>query len=181
MCYDNIGDYMNIYLPDMYFKSVYDINYQKLKEMGIKAILFDLDNTIRKVGDKYPEKNIKTLFDQLKKDFIIILFSNNISPKRVIFFADYYGIDYIARAGKPKQKGFNKALKFVKSKKELCIIGDQMLTDIKGGNIFGITTIFVDKFCNKEELWTIPNRIIEKLIIKRYKKLKMFEKGKYYG
>ena len=37
---------MDIFIPDIYQKSIYDINYNKLKKAGIKCILFDLDNNI---------------------------------------------------------------------------------------------------------------------------------------
>lgn len=34
------------YLPDMYKKNIFDINYDKLKKKGIKCLIFDLDNTL---------------------------------------------------------------------------------------------------------------------------------------
>ena len=37
---------MYSFLPDMYVKSIYQIDYKSLKNSGIKVILFDLDNTI---------------------------------------------------------------------------------------------------------------------------------------
>ena len=32
--------------PDMYKKDIYEINYEKLQDLGIKYLFFDLDNTI---------------------------------------------------------------------------------------------------------------------------------------
>ena len=37
---------MDKFIPDMYYKSIYDINYKKLLKMNIKCIVFDLDNTV---------------------------------------------------------------------------------------------------------------------------------------
>ena len=37
---------MNLLKPNNYYKNIYIINYQKLKENNIKCLLFDLDNTI---------------------------------------------------------------------------------------------------------------------------------------
>ncbi len=37
---------MEKYIPDVYQKSIYTIDYSKLKEKGIKCLLFDLDNTL---------------------------------------------------------------------------------------------------------------------------------------
>ena len=34
------------YLPDIYKKNIFDINYNKLKKKDIKCLIFDLDNTL---------------------------------------------------------------------------------------------------------------------------------------
>ena len=37
---------MNLFYPSIYNKNILNINYEKLKEKGIKLLIFDLDNTI---------------------------------------------------------------------------------------------------------------------------------------
>ena len=37
---------MKKYIPNVYQKSIFDINYNKLKESKIKLLLFDIDSTI---------------------------------------------------------------------------------------------------------------------------------------
>ena len=37
---------LELFKPDIYQKSILDINYKTLKEKGIKCIVFDLDNTL---------------------------------------------------------------------------------------------------------------------------------------
>ena len=37
---------MALYKPTMYKKNIFDIDYKKLKENGIKCLVFDLDNTL---------------------------------------------------------------------------------------------------------------------------------------
>ena len=63
---------------------------------------------------------------------------------------------------------------------EIAIIGDQILTDVLGGNRIGILTIFVDPLTKKDMIWTKFNRIIEKRVIKRLSKKSILIKGKYY-
>ena len=53
---------MEKFYPDVYQKSIYTINYEKLKENGIKCLLFDLDNTCVPYVDKLPSKKLKNLF-----------------------------------------------------------------------------------------------------------------------
>ena len=71
---------MNYFYPDVYQKSIYTIKYEKLKENGIKCLLFDLDNTCVPYVDRVPTKKLKNHFDKLQDmGFKVIIFSN--SPK----------------------------------------------------------------------------------------------------
>ena len=84
---------MNYFYPDVYQKSIYTINYDKLKENGIKCLLFDLDNTCVPYVDKKPTKKLKNHFDKLKDSgFTVIIFSN--SPRnRLEPFKKYLNVD----------------------------------------------------------------------------------------
>ena len=46
------------FVPDIYQKSIYDINYDTLKKRGIKCLIFDLDNTLVPVTVKKPTKKV---------------------------------------------------------------------------------------------------------------------------
>ena len=41
---------MNKYVPNMYKKNINDIDYEKLKNLNIKCLMFDLDNTLLKLN-----------------------------------------------------------------------------------------------------------------------------------
>ena len=58
---------MEKYIPDVYQKSIYTINYDVLASRGIKCILFDLDNTMVPITVKNSNKKIKELFDAINK------------------------------------------------------------------------------------------------------------------
>ena len=63
----------------------------------------------------------------------------------------------------------------------MCIIGDQIVTDVLAGKRFHIKTILVDPLGEKDLKITGLNRKIEAKIVKRYEKRGLFERGKYYG
>ena len=63
--------------PDYKAKTVFEINYDKLKEDGIKTIAFDLDSTVMKSKSGVFAEETLQLFDNLKKDFSIVIISNN--------------------------------------------------------------------------------------------------------
>ena len=88
------------FIPDVYQENIFTINYKKLKKDGIKCLLFDLDNTISPAKEVVLYEETKKLFNKLKKDFKIILFSNNF-PKRVSKFGQFYDVDIACLSLKP--------------------------------------------------------------------------------
>ena len=69
---------MEKYVPDMYKKSIYDIDYKKLKKNGIKCILFDLDNTLVPYYKNKPSRKVKDFIERVKDmGFKVIIFSNS--------------------------------------------------------------------------------------------------------
>lgn len=172
---------MNNFCPQIYQKNIYTINYQKLKSNGIKCLLFDLDNTCIPYVDKKPTKELKELFDKLKDiGFKVIIFSN--SPReRLEPFKKYLNVDCSAKSGKPRKRKFLKVLQIYNlNLPEVAVIGDQLVTDIYGGNRVGITTILVNPISNVDMPFTKIHRLIEKKIIKKMTKEGIFKLGDYY-
>ncbi|NLL44972.1 MAG: YqeG family HAD IIIA-type phosphatase [Mollicutes bacterium] len=172
---------MGNFIPDIYQKSIYMIDYQKLKERGIKCLLFDVDNTLVPISIKVPNKKIKDLFNEIKeKGFKIILFSNS-HKRRLKVFKDELEVDCCAFACKPFSKKFLAVLKeYNYNVSEVAIIGDQLLTDVLGGNKVGITTILVNPISPKDAFFTKIMRRYERRIFFKLRKNNLFIKGKYY-
>lgn len=172
---------MEIYLPDIYQKSIYTIDYSKLLNKGIKCLLYDLDNTIVPSNKKVAPKKAKDLFTSLKqKGFDVFIFSN--SPKlRLKNFTSSLNVDGISSARKPMPGKLKKFLKEYGYKEdEVAIIGDQLMTDIKVGNKVGITTVLVNPVSEKDFIVTKFNRFLEKRKMKELTDNNLFYKGRYY-
>ena len=172
---------MNNFHPDIYQKSIYSIDYNKLKERGIKCLLFDLDNTCIPYKEKGPTDKLKKLFFKLEeKNFKVIILSN--SPrKRLEVFKKELNVDCCAKAGKPRKKNFLKIIKLYDyDLSEIAIIGDQIVTDIYGGNRVGITTILINPISNIDMPFTKIYRYIEKKKIAKMTKQGIFKVGNYY-
>jgi len=167
-------------IPNMYCKSIYEIDYEQLKNKKIKCLLFDLDNTCVPYPEKKPTEELKTLFKTLEKmDFKVIIFSNT-TPNRLEKFKEL-GVEVSGLSKKPSKKNFIKILKkYFYQKKEVCIIGDQLFTDIYGGNKVGIYTMLVDPLGPKDFIFTKFTRMLEKIVFNSFAKKKIHEKGVYY-
>lgn len=172
---------MDKYMPDIYQQSIYTIDYQKLKKRGIKCLLFDLDNTLVPSYIKEPNDKIKELFDNLKNEgFQVILFSNS-GKNRLQPFKEYLEVDCCASACKPLRVKFLRVLKKINVKEtEVAIIGDQIMTDILGGNRVGITTILINPVSQKDFILTNVTRFLENRVLNKLTKRNLFLKGKYY-
>ena len=83
---------MDFFVPDMYQKSIYTINYKKLKKNGIKCLLFDLNNTIASYEVDYPDNKLREFMFELEKDFKVIIVSNS-SKNRVRPFKEKLNLD----------------------------------------------------------------------------------------
>jgi len=166
--------------PTMYQKSIYDIDYQRLKKEKIKCLLFDLDNTCVPYPQKTPTKELKELFKKLQEmDFNVIIFSNT-TKKRLEKFSEL-NVEISAMSKKPSTKNFYKILKkYFYQKKEVCIIGDQLFTDIYGGNKTGIKTLLVEPLGDKDFPITKISRQLERLVFHTFEKKAILKKGEYY-
>lgn len=169
------------FMPDIYQKSIYYINYDKLYKKGIRCILFDLDNTITPPHVRKPTKRLMKLFDELKdKGFKLIIMSN--SPKhRIEPYKTVLNVDACAFALKPRKNKYERIMeKFKYKPTEVAAIGDQLITDIYGANKLDITSILVNPLTEHDYTVTFFNRMIEKIIYSKLEKKELFIRGKYY-
>ena len=108
------------------------------------------------------------------------IFSNNFE-KRVREFSSFYDVEFEYLSLKPLSHKYKKILRENNYKPSLvAAIGDQIVTDIYGGNKAGVITILVDPISEIDEKETFINRKIEKMIFKKFEKQKLFKKGRYY-
>ncbi len=172
---------MYIFLPDIYQKSIYTIDYESLKNAGIKIILFDLDNTIIPINTDVPNKKLKTLFEDIKNMGMKPVIMSNSGKKRVAPFKEGLYVDAAYSSMKPLKRKYKKILNLYNVKpSEVAAIGDQMLTDIFGANRMGVTSILVNPISSNDFKITKINRFFENIVIKHFSKRSVFERGKYY-
>ena len=116
----------------------------------------------------------------MEKDFFVIICSNN-SRRRLKPYMEDLGVDGVAWSMKPLMHGLIVIkTRYKLKKKEMVLIGDQIVTDIFAGNKFRIKTILVDPLGIKDMKITYLNRKIEDFIVKIYTKRGKFERGRYY-
>ncbi len=171
---------LNKFVPKMYKKNIYEINFDLLKKQGIKLILFDLDNTLTPAREEKYYKKTKELFEKLKKDFEVVIFSNNFK-NRVSKYGEYYDVELEYLSLKPL---FFKYMKIKKKyglkSNEIATVGDQLLTDVFGANNMKMYSILITPVSKIDLRETWLNRYIEGKIFNHLGKKNILKKGKYY-
>lgn len=164
-------DVLSLFLPDDHVKDIFEITPQKLKEKGIKGIITDLDNTLVEWDRASATPRLIEWFDEMKQHDILVTIVSNNQKKRVSSFSDPLSIPFIYQARKPMTRAFKRALTVMKiDKNEAVVIGDQLLTDVLGGNRAGFHTILVVPVAQSDSFFTKFNRILERKILQFLKR-----------
>ena len=159
--------------PTQYIQSIFDLDIEKLKEEGIKGIIFDIDNTLVPYDVAEPTQEIISFFDDIQKAGMGITLVSNNTEDRVLKFNEKLKVLALHKAQNTLTKRFKKDLEMMNYKKEeVIIVGDQIFTDVYGGNCIGIKTYLVVPISDKDEWQTKIKRGLERQVIKSYKKWK---------
>ena len=160
---------MKILYPDLLYEKIEDIDLNLLKERGIKGFILDIDNTLV-IPHTHADDRAKAFVKKLKDEgFKACIVSNNIY-ERAKSFAEEVELDFVCDGNKPSSKPFRLATDKLKlENKEIAVVGDQIFTDVWGGNRQKMTTILVSPICDKENRFIKFKRMMERLIMKGYK------------
>ena len=159
--------------PNEYFDKIDKITIEYLQKNKIKALILDMDNTLINVKEEMPE-NIENWAKDLKGQGVkLIIVSNSNKKSKIEKTANKIGIKYIVFAKKPLKGGLKKAMKILGEKPEnIAVVGDQIFTDIIGGNRCKMKTILVDSLESKDFWYTAWKRPIENRIKRKITKEK---------
>lgn len=153
----------SLFFPSFSILSVYALDFNRLYEKGYRALFFDIDNTLVYHDELALFETVK-LFALLRAiGFQTAILSNN-GESRVRKFAEAVRADYyIAKAGKPGPGAYLRAVQHFSLKKEECLFfGDQIFTDIVGGNRAGVPTVLVRPMGKEKYFHIVLKRILEK-------------------
>ncbi|MCT2537635.1 YqeG family HAD IIIA-type phosphatase [Aquibacillus koreensis] len=157
---------LKLFLPNEHVKNVFEIKPEALKAKGVKGIITDLDNTLVAWNVKDATPEIIQWFKSMEKNDIKVTIISNNNEERVKLFSEPLETPFVFAARKPLGRAFRKAVKQMKLKKEeVVVIGDQLLTDVLGGNRSGLHTILVVPIVQTDGKITRINRQIERRIL----------------
>ncbi len=159
---------LKLFQPDYQASSLDRIPVKVLVEQGIRGLMIDLDNTMTPWNDVEVGPKVTGWFKKIEAAGIkTCVLSNNRSKQRVAVVAEHLKIPFVYRASKPRERAYKAGISILGTKKEeTAVIGDQLFTDILGGNKAGLYTILVLPMSDREFVGTRFLRLIEKLLLK---------------
>lgn len=147
-----------------------DITPDLLHAAGVKALLLDIDNTMTTHNNPVPADGVAQWIDEMKyAGFKMMVVSNN-NGERVRKFSERVGLEFEGAAKKPLPSGFRRACSRLEIQpKEAAVVGDQIFTDILGGNLMGAYTILTVPYQLESSRLFKLKRFFERLVIRFWK------------
>ena len=165
------GKLLKLLYPRQQLGSIFELNAASLRSRGIRGIIVDMDNTLVPWYDRTVYPQLASWLAQLKKEgFCLCIVSNNTRVRGGKLALDL-GIPAIWYAVKPSRRALRKALRIMGlTAPETAMLGDQIFTDILGGNRLGLYTILVSPISDKEFIWTRLMRRLERRVLSHFRK-----------
>lgn len=157
------------FYPSLMVDDVRDITAELLEKYQIKALILDIDNTLAPNHAAEADEQTVRWIELLKSAGYKMCIVSNASKKRVVRFNSRLQLYAVHRAMKPGTAAFKKAGRIMEVGNEnIAVIGDQIFTDVYGGNAAGMFTILVKPIDRREGMLVRLKRVFERFILKRY-------------
>ncbi len=154
---------MGVFSPDYIFPDILAVRPAWLAERGLRGLIVDLDNTIVPWRGDEPTPETITWFEELRGAGIRVVLVSNAGGHRGERMGALLGVPVVAPAKKPMSVGYRKALALLQMPaSDVSALGDQIFTDVLGGNRAGVATILVDPVTPREFFLTRLVRLFER-------------------
>lgn len=156
----------NLY-PSAMADRVYRITPQLLKSWGVRGLILDIDNTLTTHDNPIPDEGVADWLAQNRREGIQMIVLSNNKPHRVEPFAKILGLDYIADGAKPLKKGYQRCARALQIPcEQLCMVGDQIFTDIWGARRAGCRAVLVSPIQREGMLFFRFKRLLERIVLR---------------
>ncbi|GIV14342.1 MAG: YqeG family HAD IIIA-type phosphatase [Fimbriimonadales bacterium] len=168
---EQVPKWLRRWCPDEHVAHVSEITPERLQALGIRALLLDLDNTITPWRSRQVPETVRQWIQQMKEAGIRLCFvSNTRNLGRLRWLSETLGIPYARGPMKPRRAMLQRAIEMLQVKPdETAIVGDQLFTDVWGGNRLGIYTIWVRPLAPREFVGTKISRRVERWLLGKIK------------
>ena len=148
-------------LPKRMTDALTDLTPELLRDMGVRLLMLDFDNTIVPYTTSVPTDAMVRWLQAMNASDIQICIVSNSHKDRVPVFCQEYSLDCITHAKKPFSKGIRACLgRYQIPASQAALVGDQIYTDTLGANCAGVQSILVRAIDN-HTFWLKARHVLE--------------------
>lgn len=157
---------MRLLKPDLILKSVLEIDLEKLKKRGIRGLLIDIDNTLIPWEQSLINEELSGWARRASREGLRLCLISNAFEQRVQTVAASLDISAVGQAWKPLNRAFLRGLDLLEAPPgQVAVVGDQLFTDVFGGNRLGMFTILINPLSKREFFTTKLVRSLERRVL----------------
>ena len=136
---------MAVFKPTGTLHCVTELTPELLKALNVHMIVLDVDNTMSPHGSQTPFPGVRAWAQSVTASGVKLIVVSNNYKKRVAPFAAQFNLPFVSFACKPFPVGYLRAKKMAGTPRREClVVGDQIFTDVFGGNRAGALTCYVE-------------------------------------
>jgi HAD superfamily phosphatase (TIGR01668 family) len=174
----NAGVWMilELFEPDLMVDSYQHLDPETLLKKGIRLLICDVDNTLSANENGICPPAVHRFVSRMEKEGIeVVLMTNNTRKHLNQVLKNHPKVKTVTFACKPLGFSYRRLLKEKNLHPDQCaVLGDQLFTDVAGGNRMGFYTVQSKPLTEKDRLETkvarIGERIVQKALAKRRRK-----------
>lgn len=160
---------MSLLKPADIIDHVSQITPEFLARRGLRGLVLDLDNTLIPYKSYADASEIVQWAQELRGAGLKLYLLSNATAKRAAFWLPKLGFPGVGMAGKPNPRAFKQAAAELGLPVwQVGMAGDQLFTDVLGGNLAGLHTILVHPLIDNALPHTKITRKLERRVLKRY-------------
>lgn len=152
--------------PWMRAESALAISFDKLGADGVRAALFDLENTLIPSGGPFNDEG-REIVARARAAGLHVGVVSNASASWVGAELTNEGIPFVAPAGKPGRDAFERGCALLGvAPHETVFVGDQMITDVLGSQRAGLRAILVPPRYGTENRSARFQRVVARTVLR---------------
>ncbi len=154
--------------PHVCVESVRQLSLNRLRNLGLDALLLDVDCTLKRYRDEEVTPGVAAWLDELRRGGIGLCLVSNGLGGRVRRFAERLDLPFVSKALKPFPFGCRAAMRKMKFQpSRTAMVGDQLFADVMAARLAGLTSILVRPIHPEEEPWfTRLKRVPERCLLR---------------
>lgn len=163
--------WLRAFLPNERLSSVLEITPEWLNARHLRGLILDLDNTLVPYGSELQTPELESWAGVLRDAGVKVRLVSNALPERIKRWSKRLGFPGVGAMGrgtaaKPFPAAFLRAARTMGlHPREIAVVGDQVFTDVLGGNLIGAYTVLVAPLSQNALLHTRFARALERMVL----------------